>query len=152
MSSWKKRTRSATNPNSGGASSHKRKKTDDLFQRNEETILVPPAQSALLLHAIRQPYSVTDDHEVPLLRSESELLIKVKAVGLNPIDWKAPYVFVSSISHVGANIRKGFQLRYPCLTIYRWPRACGYSGQSTKGIKFAYQARRSCHCSLDRLP
>jgi hypothetical protein len=62
----------------------------DQFQHNEINKTYPEQQSALLLHAIRQPYEVAIDHAVPEIQHDSELLVKVTAVGLNPIDWKAP--------------------------------------------------------------
>ncbi|KAJ4314453.1 hypothetical protein N0V94_006446 [Neodidymelliopsis sp. IMI 364377] len=69
--------------------------TDDVenvFQRNETSKgqVHPKKQSALLLQAIRQPYEVVFDHAVPEIQHDTELLVKVTAVGLNPIDWKAP--------------------------------------------------------------
>ncbi|KZM19130.1 uncharacterized protein EKO05_0010208 [Ascochyta rabiei] len=60
------------------------------FQRKKIDTPHPEQQSALLLHAIRQPYEVAVDHAVPEIQHDSELLVKVTAVGLNPIDWKAP--------------------------------------------------------------
>jgi NADPH:quinone reductase-like Zn-dependent oxidoreductase len=62
----------------------------DSFARREDDIVVPTIQSALLLHSIRQPYKITDDHQIPTIQNDFELLVKVKTVGLNPIDWKAP--------------------------------------------------------------
>jgi NADPH:quinone reductase-like Zn-dependent oxidoreductase len=59
---------------------------------------LPKVQSALKLHAIRQPYDLAEDHPVPATQHEHELLIKVEAIGLNPIDWKAPWVTFSSFS------------------------------------------------------
>jgi hypothetical protein len=64
------------------------------FQREEEHAEQPENQSALLLHAVRQPYEHTSDHSIPQVEHDHELLVKVSAVGLNPIDWKAPYVFI----------------------------------------------------------
>lgn len=52
--------------------------------------LVPDTQTVLLLHGPRQPYTVTDDYAVPQLRHDGELLVRTQAIGLNPIDWKAP--------------------------------------------------------------
>jgi hypothetical protein len=89
MASWKKRTRSATNPDLDRSPQQKRRRAESQFLQGKEEIAVPLAQTALLLHAIRQPYS-TEDHEVPVILNESEILIKVEVVGLNPIDWKAP--------------------------------------------------------------
>lgn len=60
------------------------------FQRNALDERPPEQQSALLLHAIRQPYEVALNHAVPQIQSDEELLVKVAAVGLNPVDWKSP--------------------------------------------------------------
>jgi hypothetical protein len=62
----------------------------DQFQHNKVDTSQPEQQSALLLHAIRQPYEVAVDRAVPEIQHDFELLVKVTAVGLNPIDWKAP--------------------------------------------------------------
>jgi NADPH:quinone reductase-like Zn-dependent oxidoreductase len=63
------------------------------FQHSEESTQVPETQSALLLHTIRQPYEVKEDYPTPTVLRDDELLVKITAVGLNPIDWKAPYVY-----------------------------------------------------------
>ena len=47
-------------------------------------------QHALLLHGPRQQYQLTDRHPVPTVKTEHDMLVKVKLIGLNPIDWKAP--------------------------------------------------------------
>ncbi|KAL3465599.1 chaperonin 10-like protein [Aspergillus heterothallicus] len=47
-------------------------------------------QRALLLHAAQQPYALVTDHAIPTLLHKDEILIKVTAIGLNPIDWKGP--------------------------------------------------------------
>ncbi|KAF2127037.1 GroES-like protein [Dothidotthia symphoricarpi CBS 119687] len=60
------------------------------FQHIEENISAPEFQSVLLLRAIRQPYEATASYAVPVPQLDSEMLVMVKAVGLNPIDWKAP--------------------------------------------------------------
>lgn len=62
----------------------------DQFQRNEVDEKHSEQQSALLLHAIRKPYEVATDYAIPEIQNDTELLIKVTAVGLNPIDWKSP--------------------------------------------------------------
>ena len=53
-------------------------------------IRIPETQSALLLHAPRQPYELDTHQPLPRIESDHELLVKVSAIGLNPIDWKAP--------------------------------------------------------------
>lgn len=47
-------------------------------------------QNALLLHAVKQKYQLVADHAVPSILHPDEILIEVRAIGLNPIDWKAP--------------------------------------------------------------
>ena len=47
-------------------------------------------QSALLLKGFREEYTLVTDHDVPSILHKGEILIKVAAIGLNPIDWKAP--------------------------------------------------------------
>jgi hypothetical protein len=63
----------------------------------------PPAtQTVLLLHGPRQEYKLTLDYSVPALKDETELLVQVRSIGLNPIDWKAPYV--SSLKGMPENL------------------------------------------------
>ena len=50
-------------------------------------------QSALLLRGVKEPYVLVTDHAIPCLDDPDEMLVKVAAIGLNPVDWKAPYVF-----------------------------------------------------------
>lgn len=47
-------------------------------------------QDVLLIHGPGQEYKLTQNHCIPELESEHEILVKVIAVGLNPIDWKGP--------------------------------------------------------------
>lgn len=49
-------------------------------------------QEVLLLHGKKQRYAHTKKYAVPELKGEREMLVKVDVIGLNPIDWKAPYV------------------------------------------------------------
>ncbi|KAJ4404158.1 hypothetical protein N0V91_006060 [Didymella pomorum] len=62
----------------------------DQFQRQTVEGTHPELQSALLLHATRQPYEIALDRTVPDVQNDTELLVKVIAAGLNPIDWKSP--------------------------------------------------------------
>ncbi|KAL4952631.1 oxidoreductase [Aspergillus filifer] len=48
------------------------------------------SQQALLLKAVNKEYTLVKDHAVPKLLHPDEILIRVAAVGLNPVDWKAP--------------------------------------------------------------
>ncbi|KAK4234315.1 chaperonin 10-like protein [Achaetomium macrosporum] len=56
----------------------------------EERVSTPEKQTVLLLHAPRQPYQLTDNYPVPQVKGDLEVLVKTRAIGLNPIDWKAP--------------------------------------------------------------
>jgi NADPH:quinone reductase-like Zn-dependent oxidoreductase len=47
------------------------------------------SQKALLLHSAGEAYTLVKCHEVPALVHSNEILIKVAAIGLNPVDWKA---------------------------------------------------------------
>ncbi|CEL08174.1 hypothetical protein ASPCAL11326 [Aspergillus calidoustus] len=59
--------------------------------RTGQTVNTPSlTQRALLLHAAQQPYALVTDHAIPTLLHKDEILIKVTAIGLNPIDWKGP--------------------------------------------------------------
>lgn len=49
-------------------------------------------QEVLLLHGPKQRYVHTKDYEIPVPKDEKEMLVKIQAIGLNPIDWKAPLV------------------------------------------------------------
>lgn len=60
------------------------------FQRTSGKSSLPKIQRALLLHGVRQPYVTSRDTKVPGVHHDYELLVKVNAAGLNPIDWKAP--------------------------------------------------------------
>lgn len=51
---------------------------------------LPEKQTVLLLHAPRTPYQLTEDYPVPQLEGEHDVLVRTQAIGLNPIDWKAP--------------------------------------------------------------
>ncbi|KAH7130175.1 chaperonin 10-like protein [Dendryphion nanum] len=90
MPSWpfSKKRRSVVNvettPSLAAQSNHNH------FQRSSAELIVPDTQSALLLHAIRQPYEYSSAYSLPTTRHDHELLVKVIAAGLNPIDWKAP--------------------------------------------------------------
>ncbi|KAL2130796.1 hypothetical protein VTI74DRAFT_5939 [Chaetomium olivicolor] len=53
-------------------------------------VTIPETQTVLLLLAAKQPYQLTENYAVPQLEGECEVLVRTQAIGLNPIDWKAP--------------------------------------------------------------
>lgn len=60
----------------------------DIVEKSESQEAIH--QNALLLHAPKQRYQLASKHEIPSLKNNREMLVKVHAIGLNPIDWKAP--------------------------------------------------------------
>ncbi|KAI9802752.1 MAG: hypothetical protein M1825_002774 [Sarcosagium campestre] len=67
--------------------------SSDLKSFKSSTFSLPEQkQAALFLHGPGQKYDLVEGHPVPELLSDRELLIQVTAIGLNPIDWKAPFV------------------------------------------------------------
>lgn len=74
-------------------------------------------QKVLLLNGAREQYTLVDDHTVPSILHPREILVKVSppgrtacryqvltahwqvlAIGLNPIDWKGPYVCPNTLT------------------------------------------------------
>jgi NADPH:quinone reductase-like Zn-dependent oxidoreductase len=65
-----------------------------LEEDDEFLKLSSPQQDILLLHGPRQKYSLEHSANIPELRGDSEVLVQVLAIGLNPVDWKgADYGF-----------------------------------------------------------
>ena len=52
--------------------------------------LLDSGQDALLIHAPGEQYKLTQNQSIPEQKTEHEILVKVIAVGLNPVDWKGP--------------------------------------------------------------
>lgn len=61
----------------------------EILNAAEEEI-VATRQKVLLLHGAKERYVLTESHDVPVPKTDREMLVKVQAIGLNPIDWKAP--------------------------------------------------------------
>lgn len=59
---------------------------------NEGKPYIPASQTALLLYGAKQPYRIVGDYPVPHPQNDQEVLVKTLVIGLNPIDWKAPWV------------------------------------------------------------
>ena len=60
-------------------------------QESREPV-IPNNQTALLLYGPRQQYQTERDYPIPELKDDGEVLVKNLVLGLNPLDWKAPYV------------------------------------------------------------
>lgn len=71
-----------------GTAITKRGKKRKSLQTGSE-IDIPKQQSILQLPEIRQRFTVVEGHPVPEIRGQQELLVKIQAIGLNPVDWKS---------------------------------------------------------------
>jgi hypothetical protein len=71
----------------------KRIRSENLdFQKEDRTLsslTVPAQQSVLLLHGKGHKYTLQRGYNVPDIKNDRELLIRIQYVGLNPIDWKS---------------------------------------------------------------
>jgi hypothetical protein len=102
---------------------------------SQESLPLPRTQSALILHGLRQPYRLTTVHQVPKVLAPNELVIRIQAVGLNPIDWKSvdygfgipelPYIagrdfagVVVQAPKTASDIREGDIVRHPVQVWY----------------------------------
>lgn len=72
------------------AGTSKQRQSDSAPQHVRHIVAPPEKQQALLLHGPRQAYKLTDDLPLPTVGTDHEMLVRVKTIGLNPIDWKAP--------------------------------------------------------------
>ncbi|KAJ5273222.1 hypothetical protein N7478_008347 [Penicillium angulare] len=72
-------------------------------------------QRALLLKAAREQYTLVDNHQIPSVIHSGEILVKVLAIGLNPIDWKGPeYNFgIPSLPWINGRDLAGTVLQVP---------------------------------------
>jgi len=72
-------------------------------------------QSVLLLLQPRSKYDLTHEYPIPSIEGDRELLVKVQAVGLNPIDWKAPdYNFgIPQLPYISGRDLVGTVIRAP---------------------------------------
>jgi hypothetical protein len=64
---------------------------------------LPFHQDVALLHEARQRLVLTRAYSVPLPNTEDELVVEIRAIGLNPVDWKSMYVSLT----IGANFGYG---------------------------------------------
>ncbi|KGO43667.1 Alcohol dehydrogenase superfamily, zinc-type [Penicillium expansum] len=81
---------------------------------------LPRSQIALVLQGLRQPYTITPAHPVPLLSYPDELMIKIQAIGLNPIDWKSvDYGFgIPSLPYIAGRDFAGVIIKAPRASSY----------------------------------
>jgi len=52
---------------------------------------LPLQQDVALLQAARQRLVLTQAYPVPLPKTDDELVVEIRAIGLNPVDWKSMY-------------------------------------------------------------
>ncbi|KAK0612130.1 chaperonin 10-like protein [Immersiella caudata] len=84
----------------------------------EEPLITPETQRVLLLHAARQPYELIRDYPVPQVQGDHEVLVRTEAIGLNPIDWKAPdFNFaIPSLPYISGRELSGLVVQSPKAT------------------------------------
>ena len=51
----------------------------------------PSKQDVALVYAARQRLVLTQAYPVPLPNTDNELVVEIRAIGLNPVDWKSMY-------------------------------------------------------------
>ncbi|KAI9758989.1 MAG: hypothetical protein M4579_002652 [Chaenotheca gracillima] len=64
-------------------------RTRDAVIQQKRSPSLGSQQNVLLLHAAKQKYALATQ-DIPKRGTENEVLIRILAIGLNPIDWKAP--------------------------------------------------------------
>ncbi|KAI5209494.1 GroES-like protein [Aureobasidium subglaciale] len=76
---------------------------------------LPFQQSIALLHAARERLVLTEGYPVPLPKTEDELVVKIKAIGLNPVDWKSiDYNFaIPQLPYIAGRDFAGIVVRAP---------------------------------------
>ncbi|KAI4755820.1 GroES-like protein [Aureobasidium sp. EXF-3400] len=72
-------------------------------------------QDVALLHTARQRLVLTQAYPVPLPNTEDELVVEIKAIGLNPVDWKSiDYNFaIPSLPYIAGRDFAGVVVRAP---------------------------------------
>lgn len=58
-------------------------------------IELPLQQNVALLHAARERLVLTEACPVPYTTKDDELVVEIRAIGLNPVDWKSMYASLS---------------------------------------------------------
>lgn len=56
---------------------------------------LPFQQNVALLHAARERLALTQAYPVPYPSRDDELVVEIRAIGLNPVDWKSMYTSLS---------------------------------------------------------
>ena len=107
-------------------------------------------QEVLWLHAPKQRYALAKEQPIPNLDDDHEMLVAVEAIGLNPIDWKAPYVDIALVANLTNTTFQRFRMGSSKTPSDSRSRPCWTSRPGPQG-KVSVQSRRSSHVGLDRL-
>ncbi|KAH6637130.1 hypothetical protein F5144DRAFT_531274 [Chaetomium tenue] len=109
----------------------------------------PETQTVLLLHGARQPYQLTENHPIPSFKDDREILVRTQAIGLNPMDWKAPRQGKEDMLHVIVistdyrDLRKAAYQQYvvaPDYNTVRLPPTLSPEEGSSLGVAFVVAA------------
>jgi D-arabinose 1-dehydrogenase-like Zn-dependent alcohol dehydrogenase len=77
---------------------------------------LPFQQNVALLHAARQRLILTRSYPVPVPNADDELVVEIRAIGLNPVDWKSMYApWFEQTSDVAENKSSDYNFAIPSL-------------------------------------
>ncbi|THX78370.1 GroES-like protein [Aureobasidium pullulans] len=77
--------------NNSNATEEKLRRADSPLENG-----LPFQQNIALLHAARERLVYTQDYPVPLPKTDDELVVEIRAIGLNPVDWKSMYTYAAN--------------------------------------------------------
>ncbi|THW17036.1 GroES-like protein [Aureobasidium pullulans] len=77
-------TEVSNSQNNSNATEEKLRRADSPLENG-----LPFQQNIALLHAARERLVYTQDYPVPLPKTDDELVVEIRAIGLNPVDWKS---------------------------------------------------------------
>jgi hypothetical protein len=91
-----------------------------------------PHQEVLLLHGPKQKYAHTREQPIPSLKNDREMLVEVEVVGLNPIDWKAPYVESGIFWKAWLISIQRFRMGFTRSALHQWARSCWEGSEESR--------------------
>ncbi|THZ66034.1 GroES-like protein [Aureobasidium pullulans] len=84
-------TEVSNSQNNSNATEEKVRRADSPLENG-----LPFQQNIALLHAARERLVYTQDYPVPLPKTDDELVVEIRAIGLNPVDWKSMYTYAAN--------------------------------------------------------
>lgn len=94
-------------------------------------------QSILVLQAPLEKYTLMHNYPIPSPRDATEILVQTEVIGLNPIDWKSPYVqSISGRSLADKNSSRDFNFGIPHFPFVPGRELVGIVSQSHTASRF----------------